>query len=81
MAQKNHKKKTTIVHHLLKKIVDFMFLWRCISKFRMNELTQMPKMNKNKKKKIAPNLMNDNSKEPQKQEDYSTSSSEKVDRF
>ena len=37
MAHNNRKNKTTIVHHLTKKIVDFELLWRCISKIR-NEL-------------------------------------------
>ena len=37
--------------------------------------------NKNKKKNNLPNLMNDGSKEPQKQDNYSTSSYEKNDRF
>ena len=42
MAQKNHKNKTNIVHHLLKNSIDFELLWRCISKIR-NETTQMTK--------------------------------------
>ena len=37
MAQKNHKNKTTIVHHLPKKMIDFELLWRCISKILENE--------------------------------------------
>ena len=39
MAQKNHKNKKKIVHHLPKKIIDFELLWRCISEIRrMNRI-------------------------------------------
>ena len=30
MAQKNHKNKTPIAHHLPKNVIDFELLWRCI---------------------------------------------------
>ena len=38
-GSKKHKKKTTIVHHLPKKVIDFEILWRCIPKI-WNETTQ-----------------------------------------
>ena len=36
MAQKKHKNKAAIVHHLPKNVIDLELLWRCLSNFGMN---------------------------------------------